>query len=113
MVGKKVLNLTEDNGNFDRKRGRDDPGETASLSAEGVFVKRSKFSDGPAIDSSVSSQDASAAAMAQSSVPEVNPLTMKKYSDRYYDILERRKKLPAWEAKKNFIKLVKRSGVSL
>lgn len=31
------------------------------------------------------------------------------YSKRYYEILEKRRKLPAWEARKEFLKLVKRN----
>uniref|UniRef100_A0A0G4GML2 RNA helicase n=1 Tax=Chromera velia CCMP2878 TaxID=1169474 RepID=A0A0G4GML2_9ALVE len=40
---------------------------------------------------------------------EVNPYTGRPYSQRYYDILEKRKSLPAWEAQKNFVKLVKKN----
>lgn len=36
-----------------------------------------------------------------------NPLNGKKYSQRYFDILDRRKTLPAFETKKDFIKTVK------
>ncbi|CAE8622103.1 unnamed protein product, partial [Polarella glacialis] len=39
----------------------------------------------------------------------VNPLTHQTYSQRYYEILEKRKNLPAWEARKEFLKLVKRN----
>ncbi|PFH38484.1 ATP-dependent RNA helicase [Besnoitia besnoiti] len=43
-------------------------------------------------------------------VPEgINPYTGAPYSQRYHKILEGRKKLPAWNAKKNFLKLVKRN----
>ncbi|KFG51362.1 ATP-dependent RNA helicase [Toxoplasma gondii p89] len=43
-------------------------------------------------------------------VPEgINPYTGAPYSQRYYKILEGRKKLPSWNAKKNFLKLVKRN----
>jgi pre-mRNA-splicing factor ATP-dependent RNA helicase DHX15/PRP43 len=38
-----------------------------------------------------------------------NPLTGKPYSKRYFEILEKRQKLPAWEARKEFLKLVKRN----
>lgn len=44
----------------------------------------------------------------------INPLTGKEYSKKYYEILEKRKKLPAWEARKDFLKLIKRNqGVVL
>eukprot|EP00913_Durusdinium_trenchii_P017865 g16788.t2 len=33
--------------------------------------------------------------------PTVNPLTERSFSDRYYDILEKRQKLPAWEARRD------------
>lgn len=39
----------------------------------------------------------------------INPLSGVAYSKRYYDILEKRKKLPGWEAKKDFLKLIKRN----
>jgi len=38
-----------------------------------------------------------------------NPLTGQPYSRRYFDILEKRQKLPAWEARKEFLKLIKRN----
>jgi len=41
--------------------------------------------------------------------PKINPLTEKSYSDRYYEILEKRQNLPAWEARKEFLKLIKRN----
>jgi len=43
----------------------------------------------------------------------ISPFTNKPYSQRYYEILETRKRLPAWEAKKNFIKLVKKYQVTI
>merc|ERR1719272_1127041 len=39
----------------------------------------------------------------------VNPLTEEPYSTRYYQILEKRRLLPAWEARKDFLKLIKRN----
>jgi len=41
--------------------------------------------------------------------PKINPLTEREYSDRYYEILQKRQKLPAWEARKEFLKLIKRN----
>ncbi|CAE7250045.1 unnamed protein product [Symbiodinium pilosum] len=41
--------------------------------------------------------------------PKINPLTERAYSDRYYEILDKRQKLPAWEARKEFLKLIKRN----
>lgn len=41
----------------------------------------------------------------------VNPLTGQPYSQRYHDILDKRKWLPAWEARKDFLKLIKRNQV--
>jgi len=38
-----------------------------------------------------------------------NFLTGNPYSERFYQILEKRKQLPAWEARRNFIKVVKRN----
>jgi len=35
----------------------------------------------------------------QEDAPKVNPLTNKKFSQKYYQILEKRKELPAWEAR--------------
>jgi HrpA-like RNA helicase len=40
-----------------------------------------------------------------------NPLTSKPYSQKYYDILEKRRNLPAWDARKDFLKLIKRKQV--
>uniref|UniRef100_A0A8C9GWH2 ATP-dependent RNA helicase DHX15 n=1 Tax=Piliocolobus tephrosceles TaxID=591936 RepID=A0A8C9GWH2_9PRIM len=45
------------------------------------------------------------------SEPLINKLTNKKYSARYFELLEVKKKLPAWSAKKNFLKLFKRNNV--
>ncbi|CAD2102980.1 adenosinetriphosphatase [Plasmodium vinckei petteri] len=41
----------------------------------------------------------------------INKLTNKRYSDRYLELLESKKKLPAWAAKKNFLKLFKKNNV--
>lgn len=41
----------------------------------------------------------------------INKLTNQKYSERYFHLLEERKKLPAWGAKKNFLKLFKKNDV--
>ena len=38
-----------------------------------------------------------------------NPLTGRSYSKRYYDILGKRKSLPAWEARNEFLKLIKKN----
>jgi len=40
---------------------------------------------------------------------DINPLTGTVYSQRYHQILEKRRMLPAWEARKDFLKLVKRN----
>ncbi|BAM39511.1 DEAD-box family helicase [Theileria orientalis strain Shintoku] len=45
------------------------------------------------------------------SSPDINRWTNAPYSSRYYRLLEDRKKLPAWTARRNFIKLVKRNQV--
>jgi len=39
----------------------------------------------------------------------INPLTGKEYSQKYFEILEKRRKLPAWDARKDFLKLIKRN----
>lgn len=39
--------------------------------------------------------------------PHINPLTSRPYSPRYYEILEKRKELPAWEARNKVVELVK------
>jgi len=41
--------------------------------------------------------------------PDTNPLTGQPYSQRYFQIKEKRRTLPAWEARKDFLKLVKRN----
>lgn len=45
----------------------------------------------------------------EASVPSSNPLTGRPYSKRYFDILSKRKNLPAWEARKDFLKLIKKN----
>ena len=40
------------------------------------------------------------------SKPNINPYTKQPYSKQYYEILEKRKKLPAWEAKEQLIMLL-------
>lgn len=100
LMGRQRLNLSTDS---DRKRGREEEcGDgITSLSAsslEGSKKKRSNFSDAPPSD-------------LNEPVDDTNPLTKQKYSQRYFDILEQRKRLPAWEAKRNFIKLVKKNQV--
>jgi len=37
-----------------------------------------------------------------------NSFHKKKHSDRYYELLEIRQKLPIWEAKNHFLKLIKK-----
>ena len=41
----------------------------------------------------------------------INPLTLQPYSERYYQLLGKRKKMPAWEARKEFLKLIKRNQI--
>ncbi|CRG99387.1 pre-mRNA-splicing factor ATP-dependent RNA helicase PRP43, putative [Plasmodium relictum] len=41
----------------------------------------------------------------------INKLTNKRYSSRYFELLEEKKKLPAWNAKKNFLKLFKKNDI--
>ncbi|SOV22542.1 pre-mRNA-splicing factor ATP-dependent RNA helicase PRP43, putative [Plasmodium sp. DRC-Itaito] len=41
----------------------------------------------------------------------INKLTNQRYSQRYLQLLEEKKKLPAWSAKKNFLKLLKKNNV--
>merc|ERR1719201_2687084 len=51
------------------------------------------------------------AKMAQDVEDKINPLTTKPYSKRYYEIFEKRRKLPAWDARKDFLKLIKKNQV--
>jgi pre-mRNA-splicing factor ATP-dependent RNA helicase DHX15/PRP43 len=44
---------------------------------------------------------------------EINIFTGKPYSTKYYEILTRRKKLPVWEAKSEFVKLVEENSIVL
>lgn len=44
-------------------------------------------------------------------VSGVNPFTHIPYSENYYDILDKRKKLPCYAARKDFLKLVKKNQV--
>ncbi|EUD67999.1 adenosinetriphosphatase [Plasmodium inui San Antonio 1] len=41
----------------------------------------------------------------------LNKLTNERYSERYLQLLEEKKKLPAWSAKRNFLKLFKKNDV--
>ncbi|EEQ97718.1 ATP-dependent RNA helicase, putative [Perkinsus marinus ATCC 50983] len=84
----------------DLKRGYDQTGGAAVDSGSG---KRSSNWDRPA--------DPEAAVV---DVPEgTNPLTGAPYSKRYYEILEKRQQLPCWREKVDFLKLVKKSQVTL
>ena len=38
--------------------------------------------------------------------PHINPMTSKPYSPAYFKILEKRKELPAWEARDKIVGLV-------
>ncbi|KAL9646511.1 hypothetical protein ABK040_006570 [Willaertia magna] len=54
----------------------------------------------------------------EKSLPEwatqtINPYTNLKYSDKYFDILEKRKTLPVFEAESNFVQLVKENQIVL
>merc|ERR1719201_2073987 len=49
------------------------------------------------------------AKMAQDVEDKLNPLTMQPYSQRYHTIFEKRRKLPAWDARKDFLKLIKKN----
>lgn len=42
---------------------------------------------------------------------QINPLTGSAYTPRYYDILTKRKQLPAWEAREQLLKLVEKYQV--
>lgn len=105
-AAKQRLNLSTER---KRRQFTDEPTPNGSLSTAVSDEakqpkKRSNFSDAP-------SASATEAEPAPQLPPDINPLTLKKYSDRYYDILEHRKRLPAWEARKNFVKLVKKNQV--
>lgn len=41
----------------------------------------------------------------------VNPYTGKSYSQSYYDILEKRKQLPVWEYKDQFLEMVRNNQI--
>jgi pre-mRNA-splicing factor ATP-dependent RNA helicase DHX15/PRP43 len=42
-----------------------------------------------------------------SSMPGVNSWTGRPYSSRYYEILEKRKSLPVWQQKEDFLRILK------
>lgn len=48
---------------------------------------------------------------ARPSPNDENPLTGQLYSKAFFDIYEKREKLPAWEARKEFLKLIKKNQV--
>ena len=58
--------------------------------------KRKTFTSSPESDSDST----------HSKNPQINKYTGKPYSTRYYEILNKRKSLPAFEAKNNIIKLL-------
>jgi hypothetical protein len=61
------------------------------------------YEDGPG------AEDGGMAVEAEGGEAEINPLTGQPYSKKYYDILDKRKKLPGWDAKKDFLKLIKKN----
>ena len=44
-------------------------------------------------------------------LPKINKYTQNQFSQNYYSLLEKRKTLPAWEAKANIIKLIKENQI--
>lgn len=44
---------------------------------------------------------------------DMNPLTGLPYSSRFHEVLEKRRRLPAWEARKDFLRLIKQHQVVL
>eukprot|EP00920_Eleutheroschizon_duboscqi_P041611 GHVT01099874.1.p1 GENE.GHVT01099874.1~~GHVT01099874.1.p1 ORF type:complete len:749 (+),score=165.00 GHVT01099874.1:264-2510(+) len=99
-------------------------GPPASSLPAGFSAKpTSNFSGGPGASAAAPSGDpadavaaaAAAAALkvagaAPAALPSnISPFTRRPYSKRYFEILEKRKSLPAWAAQKNFLKLVKRN----
>jgi len=46
-----------------------------------------------------------------SSAPTSNPYTGYVYSQRYYQILEKRKNLPVWQYKEQFVDIVKQNQI--
>lgn len=44
---------------------------------------------------------------------ERNPYNGKQYSQQYYDILEKRKTLPVWEQREEFLKMFKENQVMI
>lgn len=45
------------------------------------------------------------------SVGTINPLTGRPYSQRFYDILEKRRKLPVWEQKADFERIMQENQI--
>ncbi|GFE55411.1 ATP-dependent RNA helicase [Babesia ovis] len=77
----------------------------------------SGFSDGPVAGHSTVEDDTESAAKNDRKrtnpddevEPGINKYTKVPYSQQYYDILEKRRLLPAWSARKNFVKLLRRN----
>ena len=40
---------------------------------------------------------------------QVNPFTHRPYSEKYFDILKKRKDLPVWQQQKDFVNILKKS----
>lgn len=85
----------------------------------GKRQKLSNFSDAPPSTANSNTACTSlfsggATAVGAEVTPEgINPYTKRPYSNRYYEILQKRKLLPSFQAKKNFIKLVKRNRCTI
>jgi HrpA-like RNA helicase len=47
----------------------------------------------------------------EKNVDEINPFNGKPYSERYFDILSKRKQLPIWEHKEQFLEVVRNHQV--
>ncbi|EDO05515.1 Helicase associated domain (HA2) family protein [Babesia bovis T2Bo] len=77
------------------------------MAADTNFKSHTGFSDAPVTDTSSLKRSKPDDELCD----DINRFTNLPYSQRYYTILEKRRELPAWSARKNFVKLLRRNQV--
>lgn len=87
------------------KRKRDDESDTTASVLERTKVYSTNYFSG------TTPSDGRGLKRAMHEEEKFNPWTHKAYSNKYYDILEKRKELPVWEAYDTLIKLVEENQI--
>lgn len=106
------VNLVEDNTNSISSFVKSETASSEKSEGSTLHKKRYKLNDFINQDESDISEKVESHKFKKQKIdPEINFLTGEPFSKKYYDILEKRKKLPAWEAKESFLKLVKENQI--